>query len=203
MNPLPHHHVRIAAVLDGRFPNNEIALNHFGQLLIEYAEGDIGPPHLINELETGDEGKFWSCIWEAMLYRHLRGQDYKLIGVTKRTGQHGPDFRVEHAVQTIRIEAVVPAPHGIPAGYLESPVPARETRAKKKPDVERVLRCTSVIGDKRRKLDKYRAMGIIGANDCAVIAVNVCRLSDWDADGNGVSRYPLSMEAVFPSVDNS
>lgn len=31
-----------------------------------------------------------------------------------------------------------------------------------------------------------------------MIAVNICRLSDWDPDGNGISQYPLSMEAVFP-----
>ena len=31
-----------------------------------------------------------------------------------------------------------------------------------------------------------------------MIAVNICRLSDWDPDGNGTSQYPLSMEAVFP-----
>ena len=69
---------------------------------------------------------------------------------------------------------------------------------KTKPDDERVLRFTSAVADKRLKLDEYRAKGIVGANDCAVIAVNICRLSDWDPDGNGISQYPLSMEAVFP-----
>ena len=57
MSTSPHLHARIAAVLNGRFPNNKIALSHFGQLLIEYVEADIGPPHLVAELETGDEGK--------------------------------------------------------------------------------------------------------------------------------------------------
>ena len=31
-----------------------------------------------------------------------------------------------------------------------------------------------------------------------MFAVNICRLSDLDPDGNGISQYPLSMEAVFP-----
>lgn len=198
MSTSPHLHARIAAVLNGRFPNNKIALSHFGQLLIEYVEADIGPPHLVAELETGDEGKLSSYIWEAMLYRHLRGQGYELVGVTKPTGQHGPDFRVEHAGRTIWIEAVVPGPHGIPANYPESPVLGGEICVKTKPNDERVLRCTSVIADKRLKLDQYRAIGVIGAKDCTVIAVNICRLSDWDQDGNGISQYPLSMEAVFP-----
>jgi hypothetical protein len=198
MSTSPHLHARIAAVLGGRFPHNKIAPSHFGQLLIEYVEADIGPPHFVDELETGDEGKLWSCIWEAMLYRHLRAQGYEPIGVAKRTGQHGSDFRVEHAGRTIWIEAVVPGSHGIPADYLESPVLGGEIRVKTKPNDERVLRCTSVIADKRLKLSEYRAIGIIGANDCAVIAVNICRLSDWDPDGSGISQYPLSMEAVFP-----
>ena len=38
MSTSPHLHARIAAVLNGRFPNNKIALSHFGQLLIEYVE---------------------------------------------------------------------------------------------------------------------------------------------------------------------
>jgi hypothetical protein len=198
MSASPHHHSRIVAVLEHRFPNNKIAPTHFGQLLTEYAEADIGPPHLVDEVETGDEGKLWSCIWEAMLYRHLRAQGYEPKGVAKRSGQLGPDFRVEHAGRTIWIEAVVPGPHGIPADYLKSPVPGGEIRVKTKPNDERVLRCTSAIADKRLKLDEYRAKGIIGVNDCAVIAVNICRLSDWDPDGNGISQYPLSMEAVFP-----
>jgi hypothetical protein len=198
MSTSPHLHARIAAVLNRRFPNNKIALSHFGQLLIEYVEADIGPPHLVAELETGDEGKLSSYIWEAMLYRHLRGQGYEPVGVTKRTGQHGPDFRVEHAGRTIWIEAVVPGPHGIPATYLESPALGGEICVKTKPNDERVLRCTSVIADKRHKLDQYRTIGVIGANDCTVIAVNICRLSDWDPDGNGISQYPLSMEAVLP-----
>ena len=115
MSTSRYHHPRIAAVLERRFPNNKIAPTHFGQLLTEYVEADIGPPHLVDEVETGDEGKLWSCIWEAMLYRHLRAQGYEPKGVAKRSGQHGPDFRVEHAGRTIWIEAVVPGPHGIPA----------------------------------------------------------------------------------------
>jgi hypothetical protein len=198
MSGSPRFRSRIAVVLDGRFPNNKIASSHFGQLLAEYVEADIGPPHFVDELETGEEGKLWSCVWEAMLYRHLRSQGYVPIGVTKRTGQDGPDFRVDHAGRTIWIEAVVPGPNGIPANYLESSVPGGEIRAKRKPNDERVLRCASVIRDKRLKLDEHRAKGIIGANDCTVIAVNICRLSDWDPDGNGISQYPLSMEAVFP-----
>ena len=94
---------------------------------------------------------------------------------------------------------MVPGPQGIPADYLsEPPAVDGEIRSKTKPNDERVLRCTSTIRDKQLKFDEYRAKGIIGVGDCTVIAVNICRLSDLDTDGNGISRYPLSMEAVFP-----
>ena len=189
---------RIAAVLKCRFPGSGPGQSHFHELLCEYVEAGIGPPHLVNEIESREEGKLLSCIWEAMLYRHLRKQGHNPIGVTKPAGQDGPDFRVDHEGLTIWIEAVMPSPEGIPADYLDPPVRGGEIRTRTKPDRERVLRCTSVIADKRLKLDQYRKIGVIGANDCTVIAVNICRLSDWDHDGNGISQYPLSMEAVFP-----
>lgn len=66
------------------------------------------------------------------------------------------------------------------------------------PDQPRVLRCTSAIADKRKKFAEYLAKGIVSASDCTVIAVNICRLSDIDFDGNGISRLPLLLEAVFP-----
>jgi hypothetical protein len=44
----------------------------------------------------------------------------------------------------------------------------------------------------------YRQKGIVGPQDCAVIAINICRLSDLDADGNGIGQYPLAMEALYP-----
>ncbi len=189
---------RVTCVIQRRFPSNTVALEHFGSLLVEYAEAGIGPPHFVSELETSDEGKLRSCIWEAMLYRHLRQHGYEPRGTTTRGGQNGPDFRIEHDGRTIWMEAVVPAPGGIPEAYLRRVGPGDKIRVKKKPDHERVLRCTSVIRDKQRKLDRYREIGIIGDEDCVVLAVNICRLSDWDPDGNGISQYPLAMEAVLP-----
>ena len=103
-----------------------------------------------------------------MLYRHLRALCYEPKRYAKRAGQCGPDFRVEHAGRTIWIEAAVPGPQGIPTDYLESPLLNCESRVKAKPNDERVLRCTSVIADKRLKLEElteYRATGIVGAND--------------------------------------
>jgi hypothetical protein len=188
---------RIAAVLQTRFPRNDVAPAHYGELLRTYADSGIGPPHLLHELETGDEGKLWSCIWEAMLYRHLRSLGYELSGSVSARAQHGPDFRFERDGLTIWVEAVVPSPEGIPSDWLAPPM-AGEVKAVSKPHREMLLRCTSAIADKQKKFTDYRAKGIVGQADAAVIAVNICRLSDWDIDGTGVSQLPLMMEAVFP-----
>ena len=189
-------HNRIAVALQKLFPNNNVAPNHFGELLTQYAESGLSPPHLVAEIETGDEGKLWSYLWEAMLYRHLRSMGYALRNSVRAAGQHGPDFCVDHQGRTIWIEATVPSPEGIPVDWLEPPRKDKY-RLKTKPDQQRVLRCTSAIVAKQKKFAEYRTKGIVGANDCMVIAVNICRLSDWDFDGNGISQLPLMMEAVF------
>ena len=188
---------RIAEALKKWFTNHNGAPNHFGELLTQYANSDLSPPHLVKEIETKEEGKLWSYLWEAMLYRHLISMGYELRNSVTAAGQHGPDFCVNYRGRTIWIEAIVPSPVGIPADWLEPPRNG-EYRVKTKPDKERVLRCTSAIDAKQKKFAEYRAKGIVGASDCAVIAINICRLSDWDVDGIGISQLPLVMEAVFP-----
>jgi hypothetical protein len=79
----------------------------------------MGPPHFLAELKAGDDGKFWSAIWEAMLYRHLKACGFNLRNKTAASGQIGPDFGFDHDGRTIWIEAVVPSPEGIPAEWLE------------------------------------------------------------------------------------
>jgi hypothetical protein len=188
---------RFAVALQRRFPNNKVAPKHFTELLAQYAESGLSPPHLLAEIETGDERKLWSYIWEAMLYRHLSSMGYALRGSVTAAGQHRPDFCLSYQDRTIWIEAIVPSPEGIPPDWLEAPSPG-VLRVKTKPDQQRVLRCTSAIYDKQKKFAEYRSKGIVGEYDCTVIAVNICQLSDWDIDGCGISQLPLLMEAVFP-----
>lgn len=101
-------HKRIDAVLRKHFPENETALAHFGELLAEYCGSGLCAPHILSELETGDEHKLWSNIWEAMLFRHLRARGHTLRNFSRKAGQSGPDFGVELNGKTIWIEAVVP-----------------------------------------------------------------------------------------------
>lgn len=187
----------ITAFLRQKFPNNATAESHFGELLAEYAESGLSPPHIIAEIETGDDGKFWSYLWEAILYKYLHSKGFAPSNTIKVSGQEGPDFCVKYRSRKIWIEATVPAPNGIPDAWLAPPRQG-EVVVKTKPDKERVLRCMSGIKDKRDKFNEYRQKGIVGEGDCTVIAVNICRLSDYDLDGNGISQLPLVMEAVFP-----
>ncbi|MES2255510.1 MAG: hypothetical protein V4559_10765 [Pseudomonadota bacterium] len=188
---------RLEAVLAKRFPNNQIYPGHLLRLLTEYADSGLAPPHMIEEIETGEEGKLWSHLWEAMLYRHFTAQGYELRNRSGPGGQNGPDFRFDRDGKTIWVEAVVPSPEGIPEEYL-TPVKPGEFKLGSKIDQPRVLRCTSAIADKKAKFQEYHTKGIVGPRDCAVIAVNICRLSDIDPDGNGISQYPLVMEALYP-----
>lgn len=188
---------RIIAVLQTKFPRNEVAPKHYSELLVPYAESGLAPPHMISELETRDDGKFWSNVWEAMLYGHFKKLGFEPKNYSQPSGQNGPDFCLDCQGRTLWVEAIVPSPEGIPADYLAPPV-SGEIRVRTKPDRERVLRCTAAITDKKNKFAEYVSKGIVHADDYAVIALNICRLSDWDVDGAGISQLPLSMEAVFP-----
>lgn len=189
-------HEQIEAVLLRRFPDNDMALSHFAPLLAEYVESGLSRT-VIGELETGDEHKLWSNIWEAMLYRHLRTCGHTPRNLTTRAGQNGPDFAVDVDGKTIWIEAIVPTPEGIPVEWLETPRKG-ELKVRSRPDTERVLRCTHSVDQKQRKFAEYQSKGIISPNDCTVIAVNICMLSYHDIDGDGISGAPLCAEAVYP-----
>ena len=132
-----------------------------------------------------------------MLFRHLMSLDLEVVNSTGKTGQNGPDFGVKFGGKTIWLEAIVPSPNGVPSDYLQPPT-SGIPKVVRKPDTERVLRCTSAISEKLRKLNDYKSKGIVDENECFVIAVNICRLSDWDVDGCGISQFPLSLEAVLP-----
>ena len=95
------------------------------------------------------------------------------------------------------VEAVTPAPEGIPSNYLEPP---KKGVVEFKPvlNEQPLLRWTSVLRDKRKKLEIDKKQGVIGDQDCTIIAVSSCRLHDWRPNDLGVSRFPFAVEAVFP-----
>ena len=137
---------RIARVLAYHFPGNDDYQHHIGELLSEYMESSLADTHLVNEIETGEEGKLWARVWEAMLYRHLRG-----LGFQPCSSEEGPDFRIVHQEQIIWIEAVTPSPEDIPPSYLEPPKKGQVT-VRERLDEEPLLRWTAALGAKRARL---------------------------------------------------
>src|SRR4051812_42141248 len=111
-------------------------------------------------------------MWEAMLYRPLTSLGYAVRNCCGPGGQDGPDFCFDANGRTIWVEAVVPAPTDIPDDYLAFPKPG-EVLSGTKPDQPRVLRCTSVIADKKAKFQNYRLEGIVAPDDYVIIAVNI------------------------------
>ncbi len=187
---------RIAEYLFGRFP--ETYAHHLVELLSAYLDSGLAPPNLVPEVASGDDDKLWAHVWEAMLYRYLSnlGFDPQTAGMTK-AGQRGPDFGIVHQGLRIWIEAVTPTAKGIPLDYLEPPKKG-VVEFRRVPQEERLLRWTSVLSDKRKKLEYYRTQNIIDATDCTLIAVNSCRLQDYAMNDLGSSGLPFAVEAVFP-----
>jgi type I restriction enzyme S subunit len=132
----------------------------------------------------------------ARLGGYAISPSFEFVPPGKKSG--GPDFGIKHHGQTIWIEAVTPAPKGIPADYLAPPSKGAIVEFKKRPDEERLLRWTSVLEDKRKRLEQYVEKGIVALADCTIIAVNSCRLQDYAPHGLGISQLPFALEAVFP-----
>ena len=97
----------------------------------------------------------------------------------------GPDFCVEHQGKTIWVEAVTPEPAG---QWLEFKV-------RSMPHEAMLLQWTSVLKDKREKLERYATKGIIAAGDRTIVAVNCCCLSDFAVSDVGISQLPFAVEA--------
>jgi type I restriction enzyme S subunit len=192
---------RITKFLSDRFPQNDSYAHHLGELLSAYKDSGLASPHLVKEVVSGADGKLWARVWEAMLYRHLLNLGFKphSAGI-KKSGERGPDFGIVHQGQTIWIEAVTPAPERIPSGHLEPPPiwNGGAVEFKSIPYEQKLLRWTSVLQSKRKKLESDRKKHIIDAADCTVIAVNSGRLQDYAPNDLGISGLPFAVEAVFP-----
>jgi type I restriction enzyme S subunit len=118
-----------------------------------------------------------------------------------KAGQKGPDFGIIHSGATIWIEAIVPAPEGIPEDYLRTPG-IGEVVVKSMPHQEMLLRWTAALKEKRAKLQRYIETGIIEATEPTAIAINECRLCDFAVDDRGISQMPFAVGDVSGWADS-
>lgn len=117
----------------------------------------------------------------------------------KKSGQEGPDFGFIHQGRRIWVEAITPGPVGIPPECLQPPPRnPSEVRAIKVPHEQKLLRWTAALKEKKNKIAEYLEKGVISETDCAVIAINSCRLQFFAFEDLGISGYPYAVEATLP-----
>jgi type I restriction enzyme S subunit len=183
--------ISVDKFLENRFAGSLEEIDYYKNLWRLYQASNLADPHFTQELTSGDDGCFWSRVWEMVLYRHI-------LTLTKAISSTaaGPDFRAQIGGQPVYIEAITPAPTGLPADWL-TPPRRGEVRVGSFPHEAMLLRWTAALKEKRNQLERHRKSGLIKDGIPTVIAVNSCRLSLLPEE-IGITQLPFAVEAVFP-----
>lgn len=180
----------VAEFLKTRFAGNPQELQYYAGLWHAFQASNLADPHFTKEITSGDEGCFWSRVWEMVLYRHLATLTKEISSTAA-----GPDFRAVLEGAPVYIEAVTPAPTGLPIEWLIPPT--GRARVLSFPHEAMLLRWTAALKEKREQLERHKKGGYIQDGVPTVIAVNSCRLS-WRPEEIGITQLPFAVEAVFP-----
>jgi type I restriction enzyme S subunit len=140
------------------------------------------------EFTSGKQPSLMQRNWEMLLARHLHLQGHKLS-----CQEPGPDFSFDLNGTTVWVEAIAPEPTGFPPEWLDDEF----SGVRNFPHEQMLLRWTSALDEKWKKLAKYRKKGIVGPLDAYVVAINGCQLSRFP-DSRGITQMPFGVEAVFP-----
>lgn len=192
----------VSKFLEHRFPGMGLRKD-FRDELTRVCEAFISSgfagSNYISELTSGSNGKFWSCVSEALIFDRIREMNF---GVRPNAGV-GPDFLVEDGNRKVWIEVVCPQPIGLPPEWLE----IQSSSFGHVPHDAILLRWTSAIKEKTEKLigsedgrvRGYLHTGVVSESDVYVIAVNGCQLRHGPFPAlHGISQFPYAVEAVFP-----
>jgi hypothetical protein len=177
--------------LTNRFADSPPELRYYTRLWQAYQASGLADPHFTREIMRGDDGQFWSRVWEMVLYRHIAGLTSKISSAPA-----GPDFRAVIGGTPVYIEAITPDPSGLPADWLKLPEPGK-IRVRTYPHEAMLLRWTAALKEKRDQFDRHRKSGLVEDGVPTVVAVNSCRLSPWP-EVIGITQWPFAVEAVFP-----
>ena len=119
-----------------------------------------GDPHFLSDAKTHFPERFWE-MYLAVTFMERDLQPSPLCG-------DGPEFSCQHNGQKIWLEAVAPGP-----GDGEDMVDEPELGVVNDVPTEKILlRFTNALAEKRKRYLEAREKGIIGAQDCYVLAVN-------------------------------
>lgn len=193
----------IAAFLLERFPDSNIRWrNAIIGSCNDFVESGLADTTYIAELTSGDDGKFWSRVSEALISSHLK---YAGMTLDNSPRDEGPDFLLMDGDRKIWIEVISPTPSGVPDGWIKST--SQKLEVFTLPHESILLRWTSAIKEKAEKLigksdgsyEGYISKGIVAPEDAYVIAINGCQLHRPGFIGmEGISQFPYAVEAVFP-----
>lgn len=191
--------------LRSRFANYPKLADCLIDLHRRYAPWGLKDSKFDQEFTDGDDGHFYSYLWEMLLASH-----FKSVGLDMSSDDIGPDFKIQHSGRTVWVEAICPAPTGLPNDWLQESKPG-EVQVRSFPHEQMLLRWTAALKEKKEKLTGrasrsgeatipgYAAKGIVGCNEPYVIAVSSCRLGHHETDSHiGISQLPFAVEAVFP-----
>ena len=193
---------RVISAIEERFPGEGLRRDYREELVrvcTAFFQSGLADSKFANEVASGSDSKFWSCVSEALVYDRIREMQFSpraAIGV-------GPDFLLLDGTRRVWVEVICPEPVGVPVDWLK----IKANHAGTVPHDEILLRWASAIyakadklvGAKNGKEKCYASTGIVQANDVYVIAVNGCQLRHGPfAALLGISQFPYAAEAVFP-----
>ncbi len=149
--------------LKERFPNNLELTSCLIDLHRRYAEWGLKDRNFDQVFTDGKDEHFFSYLWEMLLASH-----FKSIGLDISSANEGPDFKMDRSGQTIWVEAICPAPTGLPDDWLRE-ARAGEIRVRNVPHEAMLLRWTSALKEKKEKLAGWRERkSIVGPNGAIV-----------------------------------
>ena len=191
----------IQTYIENKFPGdnpNRVAWRHeLVRACTSFVESGLADPKFVNELVSGEEHKFWSCLSEALIAQRLKGKEFP----PRTNSGVGPDFLVMDGERKVWIEVVCPEPVQLPKEWLN----IQPNTVVSFPHEPILLRWTSAIKVKAERLlgnehrpEGYFASGIVAKEDAYVIAVNSCRLRHGPFPSlMGISQFPFAAEAAF------
>ncbi|MBI5187313.1 MAG: hypothetical protein HZA01_16525 [Nitrospinae bacterium] len=193
---------RIAVHIHQRYPisgRQELYAAKLAGSCQTFVDSGLADPKFTDELVSGSDSKFWSCVSEALLAERLKDKTFP----TRSKPGHGPDLLVLNGDRKVWIESICPEPVGLPDAWLN----IQPGTVGDFPHQAILLRWTSAVKEKAEKLlgssdgqiAGYLSKGVVAPADAYVIAVNGCRLRHGPFSALlGISQFPFAAEAVFP-----
>jgi len=193
----------LRAAIELRYPQNVGPVPALRERMIEvtqaYLDAGQGDANALQRLCSADEFTYWQQLSEVLL-----GYQLGEAGIIFTHQAAGPDFLIEHDGRRIWVEVITPTPSGIPANWM---APPEISGVRDFPHEQILLRWTAAIKQKAEVLlgqpgqnAGYLAGGIVGPDDCYVIAVNARLLRGYGgtfAELTGISQWPFAVEATL------